>query len=397
MRAQRLDQVGLSPTAEMGALAAQLKAQGRDIIALNVGEPDFDTPKHIKQAAIDAMAAGQTKYTNVEGLPELIEAIRGKFKRENGLDYARDQVIASTGGKQVLFNALMATLNAGDEVIIPAPYWVSYPDMVRLLSGVPIILTTSIENDFKITPEQLEAAITPRTKWLMFNSPSNPSGAAYTREEIAALSAVLLKHPNLWIMADDIYEHLTYDGFKFTTFAQVEPRLYERVLTVNGVSKAYAMTGWRIGYAGGSKSLISDMRIIQSQSTTCANSIAQIAATAALNGPQDFMADFLRDFAKRRDYVLKALSAVAGLSCPKSAGAFYLYCGIDALIGKTTPKGAVLQNDKDFCMALLQESGVSTVFGAAFGASPAFRISYAAGMEDLQKACTRIAAFCDAL
>ena len=397
MRATRLDHVGISPTAAMGAMADELRAKGRDIIALNAGESDFDTPAHIQAAAIDAIKQGKTRYTAVEGTPELIAAIAAKFKRDNHLHYNPDQIIASTGGKQAIANALIGSVNPGDEVLIPTPYWVSYTDMVKLAGGVPVPIPTNIKTDFKITPQDLDRAITEKTKWVIFNSPCNPSGAAYNRDEIAALSAVLLHHSHVWIMCDDIYEHLIYDNLKFYNLAQVEPKLFDRCLTINGVSKAYAMTGWRIGYAGGPSDLIKAMKIVQSQSTNCPNSIAQAAAVAALNGPQDFINECRPIFQQRRDFVINALQDCNGVICAKPQGAFYLYCGIDALIGKRTKTGQIIKDDKDFCMALLQDYGVGVVFGAAFGASPAFRISYAASHDTLRMACERICDFCNSL
>ncbi|MFY9211638.1 MAG: pyridoxal phosphate-dependent aminotransferase [Aestuariivita sp.] len=389
-----LDRVKPSPTIAVTNKAQELKAAGRDIIALGAGEPDFDTPRHISDAAIAAINAGRTRYTTVDGIPELKQAICAKFKRDNGLSYTPSQVSVGTGGKQILYNALVATLNPGDEVVIPAPYWVSYPDMVKLAGGEPVIAPASLENAFKLTPEQLEAAITPRTKWLIFNSPSNPTGAGYARDELKALTDVLMRHPHVWVMTDDMYELLAYDGFEFCTPAEVEPALYERTLTCNGVSKAYAMTGWRIGYAAGPEPLIAAMRKIQSQSTSNPCSISQWAAVEALNGPHDFIATHNIAFKRRRDLVIAALSGIDGMTCPVPEGAFYVYPSIKGLIGKTTQAGTVITDDEAFATALLEETGVAVVFGAAFGLSPNFRISYATSDEALTEACHRIKTFC---
>lgn len=392
-----ISRVKPSPTISMSGRVAELRASGRDIIALEAGQPDFDTPEHIKEAAKAAMDAGQTKYTVVDGTPELKLAVKAKFKRDNNLDYDPTQISVSNGGKQVLFNALMATLNPGDEVIIPAPYWVSYPDMVTIAGGTPVVVETGVETRYRLTPEQLEAAITPKTKWFLFNSPSNPTGAGYTWDELKALTDVLLRHPHVWVMSDDMYEHLTYDGFRFCSPAEVEPQLYDRTLTVNGVSKAYCMTGWRIGYAGGPVELISAMRKLQSQSTSCPSSISQAAATAALNGPHDFIATNNAAFKRRRDLVVSMLNAIEGIECPTPEGAFYVYPSIRGLIGKTSANGTKIASDEDFANALLEETGVAVVFGAAFGLSPNFRVSYAEADEVLQEACTRIARFCEGL
>ena len=389
-----LDRVKPSPTIAVSTLAAELKAAGRDVIGLGAGEPDFDTPAHIKAAGKAAIDAGKTKYTAPDGMPELKQAICDKFKRENGLDYAPNQISVGTGGKQILYNALMATLNPGDEVIIPAPYWVSYPDMVLLAGGEPVVVECPIETGFRMTPEQLEAAITPKTKWLIFNSPSNPTGAGYTRDQLKALTDVLMRHPQVWVMTDDMYEHLAYDGYEFCTPAEVEPGLYDRTLTCNGVSKAYAMTGWRIGYAGGPVALISAMRKIQSQSTSNPCSISQWAAVEALNGPQDFIAENNTAFVRRRDLVVEMLNAAEGLECPVPDGAFYVYPSIKGCIGKTTPAGVEITDDEVFAKALLEEKGVAVVFGAAFGLSPNFRVSYATSDAALMEACTRIQDFC---
>ncbi|MCD1619755.1 pyridoxal phosphate-dependent aminotransferase [Salipiger manganoxidans] len=394
---QTLARVKPSPTVAVTQLAAELKAQGRDVIGLGAGEPDFDTPAHIRAAGIAAIEAGKTRYTAPDGIAELKQAICAKFARENGLNYVPAQISVSTGGKQVLYNAFMATLNPGDEVIIPAPYWVSYPDMVKLGQGTPVIVEGKPELGYRITPEMLEAAITPRTKWFLFNSPSNPTGAGYSRAELKALTDVLMRHPHVWVMSDDMYEHLAYDGFEFCTPAQVEPGLYDRTLTCNGVSKAYAMTGWRIGYAGGPEPLIAAMRKIQSQSTTNPCSISQWAAVEALNGPQAFLAEWRAVFQRRRDLVVAALNAVPGLTCPVPEGAFYVYPSIAGLLGKTTPEGRRIDSDEEFATALLEEAGVAVVFGAAFGLSPNFRISYATSDTVLEEACGRIAAFCATL
>lgn len=392
-----LDRVKPSPTIAVTTKAAELKAAGRDVIDLGAGEPDFDTPQSIKDAAVVAIAMGKTKYTAVDGIPELKQAIVAKFKRDNGLEYTAAQVTAGTGGKQVLYNALIATINPGDEVIVPAPYWVSYPDMVLLAGGTPVTVACGIESAFKMTADQLEAAITPKTKWLIFNSPSNPTGAGYSREELKALTDVLLRHPHVWVLTDDMYEHLAYDGFKFCTPAEVEPGLYERTLTVNGVSKAYAMTGWRIGYAAGPEMLIKAMRKVQSQSTSNPCSVSQWAAVEALNGPQDFIAPNNEMFVRRRNLVVEMLNAIEGMECPVPEGAFYVYPSLKGLIGKTTPNGVKIENDEVFATALLEDTGVAVVFGAAFGVSPNFRVSYATSDEALKEACTRIQTFCAGL
>ena len=395
--ADALSRVKPSPTVAVSTKARELKAAGMDIIGLGAGEPDFDTPDNIKSAAVDAIQRGETKYTAPDGIPELKSAICAKFRRENELDYALPQVMVSTGGKQVLFNALMATLNPKDEVIIPAPYWVSYPDMVRLCGGDPVIIEAPIEAHFKITPEQLEAAITPNTKWFIFNSPSNPTGAGYSRAELKALTNVLLRHPHVWIMSDDMYEHIVYAPFEFCTPAQVELALYDRTLTVNGVSKAYAMTGWRIGYAAGPEVLIKAMTKVQGQSTTNPSSISQWAAVEALNGPQDYIATSRVAFERRRNLVVGLLGKIDGIECPTPEGAFYVYPSIKGLIGKATPSGTTISNDEVFATALLESEGVAVVFGAAFGLSPNFRISYATSDELLTEACARIARFCEGL
>ncbi len=392
-----LGRVKPSPTIAVTTKAAQLKAEGRDVIGLGAGEPDFDTPANIREAGKRAIDAGKTRYTAVDGVPELKAAICAKFLRENGLTYTPAQVSVGTGGKQILYNALMATCNPGDEVIIPAPYWVSYPDMVLLAGGTPVPVTCGIETEFKLTPDQLEAAITPKTKWFIFNSPSNPTGAGYTRAELKALTDVLMRHPHVWVMSDDMYEHLVFDDFEFCTPAEVEPGLYDRTLTCNGVSKAYAMTGWRIGYAAGPVALIKAMGTIQSQSTSNPCSISQYAALEALSGPQEFLADWRRVFQGRRDLVVAMLNQAKGIRCPKPEGAFYVYPDISGCIGKATPAGTVITNDEVFATALLEETGVAVVFGAAFGVSPNFRISYATSDAVLREACTRIQHFCAAL
>jgi aspartate aminotransferase len=392
-----LSRVKPSPTIAMTNKAADLKAAGQDVIGLSAGEPDFDTPENIRAAGIAAINAGKTRYTGVDGIAELKAAICAKFKRDNKLDYTPAQVSVGTGGKQVLYNALMATLNPGDEVVIPAPYWVSYPDMVLLAGGVPVTVEATLEDDFKITPQALEAVITPKTKWLIFNSPSNPTGAGYAWDELKALTDVLLRHPHVWVMSDDMYEHLAYGDFKFCTPAEVEPKLYERTLTVNGVSKAYAMTGWRIGYAAGPVELIAAMRKVQSQSTSNPCSISQWAAVEALNGPQDFIAPNNEMFVRRRDLVCGMLNAIEGVTCPVPEGAFYVYPSIKGLIGKTSKAGTVIADDEAFATALLEETGIAVVFGAAFGLSPNFRISYATSDEALKEACGRIQDFCATL
>lgn len=392
-----LSRVKPSPTIAVTTKANELKAAGRDVIGLGAGEPDFDTPQNIKDAAIAAIAAGKTKYTAPDGIIELKQAICAKFERDNGLTYEPSQISVSGGGKQILYNALMATLNPGDEVVIPAPYWVSYPDMVLLAGGTPVIAEATLENEFRLTPEQLEAAITPKTKWLIFNSPSNPTGAGYSREQMKALTDVLMRHPHVWVMTDDMYEHLAYDGFEFCTPAEIEPALYDRTLTCNGVSKAYAMTGWRIGYAGGPQHLIAAMRKIQSQSTSNPCTISQWAAVEALNGTQDFLAPNNEIFIRRRNLVVSMLSEIDGMTCPTPDGAFYVYPSIAGLIDKTTPSGTKITNDEVFATALLEDTGVAVVFGAAFGLSPNFRVSYATSDDALKEACTRIQSFCASL
>ncbi len=395
--AQRLARIKPSPTIAVTQKARELQAAGRDVIGLGAGEPDFDTPDNIKEAAYRAIREGQTKYTAVDGTPELKAAIRAKFKRENDLDYALDQITVSNGGKQVLYNAFMATLNPGDEVIVPAPYWVSYPDMAVLAEGTPVFVECPQADGFKLRPEGLERAITARTKWLVLNSPSNPTGAAYTADELKALAAVLRRHPQVLIMVDDMYEHLAYDGFAFTTMAQVAPDLYERTLTVNGVSKSYAMTGWRIGYAGGPKALIKAMGAMQSQTTSNPSSVSQAAAVEALNGPQDFIGERALVFKERRDLVVSMLNQASGITCHRPEGAFYVYPSCAGTIGKTTPGGQVLKTDDDFVTYLLESEGVAVVQGSAFGLSPFFRISYATSTALLEDACARIQRACAAL
>jgi aspartate aminotransferase len=389
----------IKPSATIGVTqkARELARAGRNVISLGAGEPDFDTPDNIKEAAIKAIREGKTKYTDIDGIPELKEAICAKFKRENGLDYQPSQVNVSPGGKPVIYNAFVATLNPGDEVIVPAPYWVSYPDMALLAGGVPVFVAAGAETGFKLRPADLEKAITPKTRWLIINSPSNPTGAAYTAAELKALAEVLLRHPQVWILTDDMYEHLVFDDFKFATIAAVEPRLYDRTLTMNGVSKAYAMTGWRIGYAAGPQPLIKAMAKVMSQSTSNPTSVSQYAAVEALNGPQDFIRERAKVFQARRDLVVSMLNQANGLMCPTPEGAFYVYPSCKGLIGKKTPSGKVIQTDEDFASELLEAEGVAVVHGEAFGLSPFFRISYATSTEILEDACGRIQRFCASL
>jgi len=395
--ADSLSRVKPSATIAVSQKARELKAQGMNVISLGAGEPDFDTPDNIKAAAKEAIDRGETKYTAVAGIIELREAIAAKFKRENGLDYSSNQIIVGTGGKQILFNAFAATLNPGDEVIIPRPYWVSYPEMVAINGGENVYVDTTTESEFKVTAAALEAAITPRTKWFMFNSPSNPSGAAYSRDELKALTDVLVKHPHVWVLTDDMYEHLVYGDFEFATPVQVEPTLYDRTLTMNGVSKAYSMTGWRIGYAGGPVELIKAMDMIQGQQTSGACSIAQWAAVEALNGPQDYVTESRKIFEGRRDLVVSMLNQAVGMHCPKPDGAFYVFPSCADLIGKQTESGKVIKTDEDFVTALLETEGVAVVHGSAFGLGPNFRISYAASEENLTESCERIQRFCASL
>jgi aspartate aminotransferase len=395
--AASLKRIKPSPTIAVTNLARELQAAGRDVIGLGAGEPDFDTPDHIKEAAIQAIRDGQTKYTAVDGTPALKRAIAAKFARENGLAYDPAEITVGTGGKQVLYNALMATLDPGDEVVIPAPYWVSYPDMALLAGGEPVFVSCPEQTGFKLRPEDLDEAIGPKTKWVILNSPNNPTGAAYTEAELKDLTEVLVRHPQVWLMTDDMYEHLVYDGFRFTTPAQVEPRLKDRTLTVNGVSKAYAMTGWRIGYAGGPKELIRAMGMIQSQSTSNPSSISQAAALAALTGDLGFLAERNEIYRQRRDLVVERLNRAPGLRCHRPEGAFYVYPSCAGVIGRRTPKGVSLHTSEDFARELLNEEGVAVVHGSAFGLDPYFRISYATSTELLEEACTRIIRFCEGL
>jgi len=394
---ESLGRIKPSPTIAVTQKARDLKAAGRDVIGLGAGEPDFDTPDNIKDAAIAAIRRGETKYTAVEGIPELRAAVAGKFKRENNLDYTPAQTFVAPGGKAIVFNALLATLNPGDEVICIAPYWVSYPDIVLLGGGKPVIVEARMEDGFRLTAQALEAAITAKTKWLIFNQPSNPTGACYTRAQLKALTDVLVRHPQVWVLTDDMYEHLVYGGFKFSTIAEVEPRLYERTLTMNGVSKAYSMTGWRIGYCGAPEPLIRAMAKLQSQSASNASSISQWASVEALNGPQDFIPKFQKVFEERRDLVVSMLNQASGIECPKPEGAFYVYPTIRRLIGKRSPSGKVIATDEDFAGELLEAEGVAVVQGAAFGMSPFFRISYATATKTLEEACSRIQRFCASL
>src|SRR5919112_4283786 len=392
-----LSRIKPSATIVITQKARDLKAEGRDVISLSVGEPDFDTPNHIKEAAIAAIGRNETRYPPVSGIVPLREAIAKKFKRENGLDYTPAQTIVGTGGKQVIYNAMLATLNPGDEVIIPAPYWVSYPEMVGLCGGTPVIVNTEMADNFKLQPEPLERAITPRTKWIILNSPSNPTGAAYTRAEMKAITDVLMRHPHVWVLTDDMYEHLTFGDFEFVTPAQVEPGLYERTLTMNGVSKAYAMTGWRIGYAGGPEHLINAMDFVQGQQTSGTSAISQWAAVEALDGPQDHLKVFRKAFEERRDLVVSMLNQAKGLKCPMPEGAFYVYPSCAEAIGKTAPSGKVLESDEDFVTELLEAEGVAAVHGSSFGLGPNFRISYATSNAALEDACNRIQRFCASL
>ncbi len=392
--ADSLNRIQPSATIAVSTKARQPKAQGRDIVSLSAGEPDLDTPQNIKDAAKRALDEGKTKYTDVDGIPELKAAIVAKFKRDNGLDYKPSQVSVGTGGKQVLYNALLATLNPGDEVVIPAPCWVSYADIVLLGGGTPVFAETTLEDGYKLKADALEKAITPKTKWFIFNSPSNPTGTAYSATDLKVLTDVLVRHPHVWILTDDMYEHLLYDGLEFATPAQVEPKLYDRTLTMNGLSKAYCMTGWRLGYAAGPEPLINAMRKLQSQSTSNPSSIVQWAGVEALNGPQDFIAVNNKIFVERRDLVVSMLNQAKGIQCPKPQGAFYVYPSIKAAIGKTSKGGVAIKSDEDFVTALLEEEGVAVVHGAAFEGSPSFRVSYAASTESLKDACMRIQRFC---
>jgi aspartate aminotransferase len=394
---EALGRIKPSATIAVTDKARRLKAAGRNIIGLGAGEPDFDTPENIRAAGIRAIETGKTRYTEVDGIPELKAAIVAKLKRENGLDYATDQVTVGSGGKQVIYNCMVATLNVGDEVVIPTPYWVSYPDIVLLAGGTPVFVRTDISTGFKVTPEALDRAITPRTKWVMLNSPSNPSGAAYTAAELKALTDILMRHPHVWVLTDDMYEHILFDGLKFATPAQVEPGLYDRTLTMNGLSKAYCMTGWRIGYAAGPKALIKAMGVIQSQSTSNPCSISQYAGVEALNGPQDFIAANASVFQTRRDLVVSMLNQASGLECPRPEGAFYVYPSCAGTIGKTAPNGNRISSDEDFVTELLEAEGIAVVQGTAFGLAPHFRISYATATQTLEEACQRIQRFCAGL
>ncbi|MGX5665188.1 pyridoxal phosphate-dependent aminotransferase [Rhizobium daejeonense] len=392
--ASRISSIGVSEIVKLGAKAQALKREGRPVIILGAGEPDFDTPDHIKEAAWKALQAGQTKYTALDGTPELKAAIRDKFSRENGVDYALDEITVATGAKQILFNALMATLNPGDEVVIPTPYWTSYSDIVQIAEGKPVLIACDAKAGFRLQAEELEAAITPKTRWLILNSPSNPSGAAYREEDYRPLLDVLLRHPHVWLLVDDMYEHIVYDDFRFVTPAAIEPRLKNRILTVNGVSKAYAMTGWRIGYAGGPRDLIKAMAVVQSQATSCPSSVSQAASVAALNGPQDFLVERKASFQRRRDLVVAGLNAIEGLDCRVPEGAFYTFSGCAGVLGKTTPGGKLIATDADFCAYLLEDANVAVVPGSAFGLSPFFRISYASAESELVEALKRIAEAC---
>ncbi len=395
--ASRLGRIKPSPTMAVTAQVEEMKRAGEDIIGLGVGEPDFDTPDFIQEAAIKAMRDGKTRYPPPNGIFELREAVCRKLERENGLVYTPDQVSIGVGGKQIIFNAFMATLDPGDEVIVPAPYWVSYTDIAELADGTPVVVPCSEANNFRLTPDQLEAAITPRTKWLVMNSPSNPTGSAYTKAELKALTDVLMRHPHVWIFTDDIYEHVTYDDYEFHTMAEIEPGLYDRTLTVNGVSKAYCMTGWRVGYGAGPKELIKAINTVQSQNCSSTSSISQWAAVAALDGDQSFIAGNNAKFKERRDLVVSMLNQTKGLSCATPEGAFYVYPSCEGVIGKTTPDGEVIETDSDFISYLLSTEGVAAVQGEAFGLSPYLRISYAASIETMEEACQRIQRACAAL
>lgn len=395
--ASRISSIGVSEILKIGARAAAMKREGKPVIILGAGEPDFDTPEHVKQAASDAIHRGETKYTALDGTPELKKAIREKFQRENGLAYELDEITVATGAKQILFNAMMASLDPGDEVIIPTPYWTSYSDIVHICEGKPVLIACDASSGFRLTAEKLEAAITPRTRCVLLNSPSNPSGAAYSAADYRPLLEVLLRHPHVWLLVDDMYEHIVYDGFRFVTPAQLEPGLKNRTLTVNGVSKAYAMTGWRIGYAGGPRELIKAMAVVQSQATSCPSSISQAASVAALNGPQDFLKERTESFQRRRDLVVNGLNAIDGLDCRVPEGAFYTFSGCAGVLGKVTPSGKRIKTDTDFCAYLLEDAHVAVVPGSAFGLSPFFRISYATSEAELKEALERIAAACERL
>ena len=392
--ADSLNRIQPSATLAVTSKALELKAAGKDVISLGAGEPDFDTPEHIKEAAIAALRKGLTKYTNVDGIPELKSAIAAKMKRDHGLEYKNAQISVGTGGKQVLFNALMATVNPGDEVVIPTPCWVSYIDIVRLGGGTAVFAECKLEDGYKLKPETLDRAITPKTKWLVFNAPCNPTGAAYTKAEMKALTDVLMKHKHVWVLTDDMYEKLLYDGLEFYSVAQIEPALYERTLTLNGMSKAYCMTGWRLGYGCGPEVLIKAMSKLQSQSTSNPNSITQWAGVAALNGPHDFIARHNKAFVERRDLVVSMLNQAKGIKCPTPQGAFYVYPSCEGTLGKTTPKGKLIATDEDFVTALLEEEGVAVVHGSAFAMAPFFRISYATSVAELEECCKRIQRFC---
>ncbi|WEX88789.1 pyridoxal phosphate-dependent aminotransferase [Sinorhizobium garamanticum] len=392
--ASRIASIGVSEILKIGARANAMKREGKPVIILGAGEPDFDTPDHVKQAAWDAIQRGETKYTALDGTPELKKAIREKFQRENGLAYELDEITVGTGAKQILFNAMMASINPGDEVIIPTPYWTSYSDIVQICEGKPVLIACDASSGFRLTADKLEAAITPKTRWVLLNSPSNPSGTAYSASDYRPLLEVLLKHPHVWLLVDDMYEHIVYDGFRFVTPAQLEPRLKERTLTVNGVSKAYAMTGWRIGYAGGPRALIKAMAVVQSQATSCPSSVSQAASVAALNGPQDFLKERTASFEHRRDLVVSGLNAIDGLDCRVPEGAFYTFSGCAGMLGKVTPSGKTIKTDTDFCAYLLDDAHVAVVPGSAFGLSPFFRISYATSEAELKEALTRIATAC---
>jgi len=392
--ASRISSIGVSEILKIGARANAMKREGKPVIILGAGEPDFDTPDHVKQAASEAIRRGETKYTALDGTPELKKAIREKFQRENGIAYELDEITVATGAKQILFNAMAATVDPGDEVIIPTPYWTSYSDIVQICEGKPVLIASDASSGFRLTADKLEAAITPKTRWVLLNSPSNPSGAAYDANDYRPLLDVLLKHPHVWLLVDDMYEHIVYDGFNFVTPAQLEPRLKERTLTVNGVSKAYAMTGWRIGYAGGPRELIKAMAVVQSQATSCPSSVSQAASVAALTGPQEFLKERRQSFQRRRDLVINGLNAIEGLDCRVPEGAFYTFSGCAGMLGRVTPAGKRIETDADFCAYLLEDAHVAVVPGSAFGLSPFFRISYATSEAELKEALTRIAAAC---
>jgi len=392
--ASRISSIGVSEILKIGARAQAMKREGKPVIILGAGEPDFDTPDYVKDAACEAIKRGETKYTALDGTPDLKKAIREKFQRENGLAYEQDEITVATGAKQILFNAMMASINPGDEVIIPTPYWTSYSDIVQICEGKPVLIPCDASSGFRLTADKLEAAITPKTRWVLLNSPSNPSGAAYSAADYRPLLDVLLKHPHVWLLVDDMYEHIVYDGFRFVTPAQLEPRLKDRTLTVNGVSKAYAMTGWRIGYAGGPRDLIKAMAVVQSQATSCPSSVSQAASVAALTGPQEFLKERTASFQHRRDLVVNGLNAIGGLDCRVPEGAFYTFSGCAGMLGKVTPSGKRIEADTDFCAYLLDDAHVAVVPGSAFGLSPFFRISYATSEAELKLALTRIADAC---